>query len=213
MKSAKPLVLAVVAASALIGFVMADAASAETTPCKVTEEPCAAANSWPVGTENEAKSIAGSDFTKNTLTSESFLGANIRCHSTLRGKIETATTPSGKGEVTTSECEGPETVSSITNGTITIHHDSELNGTHNGVVTLEGFVDHTKLNGVSCLFGGAVQGTLTGGVTPVIHFTTNVKLIKEHLTLRSSFLCPAEAVWHATYEVIKPKPLYITTGV
>lgn len=202
MKYLKMLGLAAVAAAALMAFVGAGSASAETTACETT----AGTGCYGKGTPVEGMSKAGQGVTDATLTSGSFFGQNVKCTSTLTGEINNPTTPSGNGSVTWSNCTGAETVSTVTNGTITIHHDAE----HNGLVTIKDFVVHVKQSGVGCYYGGEITGTLTAGANPEIDITAEVSKITTH---PSSAFCPSKAVWHANYEVIKPKPLYIVTGV
>lgn len=205
MKYLKVLGVATLAAASLMAWAGVGTASAETTICKTTEDPWSEANRYTVGTKITAKSIAGGEAAKPTLTISGL--RNISCKSTLNGQIETTTTPSGKGEATTSECTGG-TVTTITNGIITIHHDAE----HNAVVTAEGFIRKFVIGGLTCHYGGGVVAdTLPVGGPAIIDVTTPVNKVNTVAEPSSAF-CPATATTHATYEVTAPKPLYTTKG-
>ena len=209
MKYLKLLSLAAVAAAALMAFVGASAASAETTACKTeTLTEC-----YGKGTKVKAVSIGTTDTTKPAGNTHAVLttpiGEPVECNGTLEGTIETPTTPSGKGTATWANCTNGYEVETLTNGTITIHHDVN----HNGTVTIEGFVVKVHSFIGDCYFGGPVQGTLTAGNPAIIHVTQEVKLVNHPLKSNSPF-CPTSGnIWHATYEVVEPKPLYINTGV
>lgn len=208
MRYLRILGLAAVAALALTAFAGAGTAAAETTPCKEAVETCT--SSWGVGTEVEAMSIAGGPEEVSTLvfTTGSFFAQNVACTGDLKGKIENTTTPSGKGEAFWTNCTGAEAVSTVTNGTIAIHHDSG----YNGVVTIKGFVIYVRQSGVDCYYRGEATGTLTAGEKPIIHITQELPKVNLPNEV-SSMLCPATVKMHATYEVIKPRPLYVSTGV
>jgi len=184
----------------LMAVLGAGTASAETTACKATTEPCTSA--WPVGTKFVAHLESG---THTTITPTGIFPEDVTCKkSTIEGKIETATTPTGKlSKFTHEECVGG--VITVTKpGTFTIHHDSE----HNGRLTLAGGEYHIEQNGVPCTFGG----TITDGLTLTAGNPARIDVTAETPGL-SGFPCPPSIVIHATYIVTEPAPLYITTGV
>lgn len=206
MKYLKILGLAVIAAAAVMAFVGAGTASAETTLCKVTSDPCPAGQGYGVGTVTKGQLVAG---TKAELTG----GFNIRCEeSTIEGSVETATTPTGNvaaANLKWGKCNG--TVKTVTPGTIGVHHDGE----HNGTLTVKDFVVTVELLGVHCYFRpeANAHGTLTAGDPALIHFTElPVELIDNEIHNSDGFGCPSTAKWDATYEVTSPTPLYVTTG-
>ena len=215
MKYLKILGLAAVAATALMAFVGAGTASAETTLCTATETPCST-NHPPLGTTLSAEGIAGEGVTKPTLTAPF---GNITCSSTISGPISTTTTPEGSVTVANlswTGCVGG-TAETKTGGTIKIHHDAE----HNGVVTLAGFVVKVTQAGIPCWYesktaaGGPLEGTFTGGTvggTAIIHLTAEPVVIS-NATHPSSGFCPTKAPWHATYKVTAPagKSLFVST--
>lgn len=204
MRYLKMLSLSAVVAAILMA--LAGPASAETTVCKVTEEPCSAGNSYPVGTEIEAVSIEGEGVSKPTLTSPF---GNISCNITMKGKNETTTTPSGKAfSLTFTSCVGG-TAEMVTLGSLVVHHDAE----HNGRLSTQGTVVKVVQAGVTCYYSAEIESTGTGGETRIIHTTANPKRIMT-APHSSSFFCPESAPFHATYKVTKPStPGYVTTGV
>ena len=199
MKQLKMLGLAVVAAAALTAFVGAGTASAETTLC----EGAGGSGCLAAGATIKAKLKSG---TEAKLTG-SF---PVNCTgSSIEDKIGTATTPSGSVEaknLTWSGCNA-ETVSTVTGGTMQIHHDVNNNGT----LTIKGFVVHIKKFGFDCYYGGEITGTLTAGTPAIIDITTNVTRSDVHPS--DAFGCPLNAEWHAEYEVTSPKSLAVVTGV
>lgn len=212
MKYLKILGLAAVAAAAFMAFVGAGTASAETTLCTETATPC---THVPTGTTLEGEGVAGEGVTLPTLTAPF---GNIRCNSTIKGKVETTTTPEGvvkAADLPWTNCVNG-TAETVTPGKIRIHHDAE----HNGIVTLEGFVVKVT-QGVPCYYeakttaGGPLEGTLTGGTvggTAIIHITAEPLKI-DTPTHNSDPFCPAHAPWHATYKLTAPagKSLFVGT--
>lgn len=220
MKYLKILGLAAVAAAALMAFAGAGTASATTTLCKVTEDNCSEANMYPVGTEIHAVLKAG---TKAVLTPTGEL-PNVSCEeSTLRAKTITTTTPEATiEELTFKKCNN--TVEVLEPGRLQIHWDVE----HNGYLTVHGFHVRVKalFGALSCDFGETFTAnehdtsveppktnrmTVTGGETAFVDATAEIPLTVGGKT--GSLNCPTAAIWHAEYEVAKPKPLYISPGV
>jgi hypothetical protein len=204
MKYLKILGLAAVAAAALMAFVGAGTASAETTACKATEDPCAAGNAYGVGT----KVVAHNELEPAVLTAAGGFVEIVCQKSTIDGEITRATTPTGGptaaggAGLTFEECNN--TVEVLEDPRLTIHHDGE----HNGLIKVESFKVRVKASGLTCTFGGEVNSgiTLTGGTSPTVDATATINL-------KEGFFCPSTAVWHAKYALTEPKPLYITTGV
>ena len=220
MKYLQILGLATVAMAALFAFVGAGTASAvdKSVLCKVTENPCLAVNHVAIGTQITSKSTGTpenetADGTKHkAIAKPSLTGSpfgTIKCDSEVKGNLETTTTPTGEvvaGNLSWTNCEGG-TATTSTGGKLVIHHDAA----HNGTVTFTGFVVKVVQAGVPCYYTGeGVDGTLTGGNPAILHVTATVPVIDTE-THNSSAFCPANAQWHATYEVTSPKPLYVST--
>jgi hypothetical protein len=188
-----------VSAAVVIALVMSGAAAAETTLCKSAETPCVAENSYGLGTEFSAALEEG----QSVWTAGGGL-IEITCNqTTFAGKVETATTPSmALSSLSFQECNN--TIETLKPGNLTIHHDSEGNGT----LTFSGFQIRIKASGLTCTWGGTVKEgvTLTGGSPATIDTTATVPL-------ESGFFCPSSAVWHAKWKVTKPNPLFVSTGV
>jgi hypothetical protein len=204
MKYLKMLGLAAVAAAAVMAFVGAGTASAESTLCKVTVDPCPEASRYGAGTVIKAQLEAGTHATLHAGFAE------ITCKkSTVEGKIETATTPSGKiTSLTFTEC-GTAVVKVLKTGTLTAHHTSA----HNGNLTVSGVEVTIEQNGVHCIYGGNITTGLaltasSSSTTPAtMNSTAKIPL------LSGGFFCANPANWTAKYEVTTPIPLYVTTGV
>lgn len=210
MKYLKVLGLAAVVAAALMAFVGAGTASAETTLCK----EASLTNCYGVGTVVEGHSINTPEFTngKAILTTKNIFGINLECHSTISGKIETATTPSGQVEkknLTWTECAGGS-AETVQGGEIVIHH--EAGTANNGTVTLKKFVVKAVQAGVACYYSSeGVTGTFVAGTAPKIEITAEPGVLRT-TEFPSGSLCPSTAGWHATYELTKPTPAYVVTG-
>jgi hypothetical protein len=205
MKYVKMLGLAAVAAAALMAFVGAGTASAETTLCEVTENSCSSANMYPTGTEIKASLVGG---TKAVLTPSNEL-PTIECSvSEVEGKTETTTTPEGNNtKLSFTSCN--QTVETLEKGKLQIHYDAEDNGS----LTASGVRVRVKalFGSLSCDFGGNVTSglTATGGTSPKVDATATIPMIQE-----TGFIeCPKSAVWHAEYNVTSPSPLYVSSGV
>lgn len=196
MKYLKMLGLAAVAAAALMAFVGAGTASAETTLCK----NAAGTECYGTNTKVESELKEG----EAVLTPSSGFGETKCKKSFLDGKIETATTPSGK-VTTLSFTECNRTVSTVEKGTLAIHHTSG----NNGNLTSNGAKVAITILGVTCEFGGEITSGLTfnAGTEPSVTATATISELSGH------FGCPASAVWHAVYKVTTPTPAYVVTGV
>jgi hypothetical protein len=192
----------VAALAAVMALGGASTAAAETTLCKVNETPCAVGNSYGVGTEVKLRLVSGTVFKFEM----SGVGT-VQCNkSETSGKVEKATTPEGATSVLTfAECNA--SVKVLKAGKRAIH---SIAGTMNGNETATGVEVETELFGVKCLYGG----TMSSGFT-VIAGNPAKGIAKEAAIpkLGGSFLCPATAKLNAEYEVLAPKPLYISPGV
>jgi hypothetical protein len=211
MKYLKILGLAAVAAAALMAFVGAGTASAETTACELTEEPCTT-HGWGVGTEV----VAHNEVEPPRLTAAGGLVEVICQKSTIEGSVTAATTPVvALSKLTFEECNN--TVEVLKPGELVLHHDENKatgENKHNGNITVRNFRVRIKASGLTCTFGGEIKEgiTLTSGgaageeTKPTVDATAEIKL-------EEGFFCPSTGIWHAKYLVTKPKPLYITTGL
>lgn len=230
MKYLKILGLAAIAAAALMAFVGAGTAAAETTLCKETPvtgpegtTACPEGKEYVVGQKivsegvetpkTEHQTPGESKTTAEKVSAPTLTGpfGSITCTAAkVEGEIETATTPSGKATTSWETAEKPctgGTAQTVTPGKLTIHHDAE----HNGTVTLEGFIVKVVQAGIPCYYSSeGVDGTLTGGNLAVLHVTAKVPKI-DTATHDSNAFCPATGDWHATYKVTSPTPLYVTT--
>jgi hypothetical protein len=204
MKYLKILGLAAVAAAALMAFVGAGTASAETTLCKTTTTPCPSTGNYPVGTVIKGTS-------SNSKLVSAFL-TDACTSSTVEGTLERATTPAGKiTNLSWSGCTYPTTTA--TKGELIIHHDpNPETGTHNGQLTAIGVV--VKIEGpATCYYGGEVKEglTLKAGEKPQLIAEATVNLVSNE-THKSSAFCSSTGKWTGTYAVT-PAPMYVTTGV
>ena len=200
MKYVKMLGLAAVAAMALMAFLGANSASA-TVLCTKTETPCAAANK--ISPSNDPEMVA-------TLTGSAVLeedpGTNVIATCSASEMVANSTKAGSKTEtaagsiskLTWGGCS--TTVDNVALGSLEIHH---IAGTDHGTVTSVGTEVTLNLFGVSCTLKGTDLGTLTGGASPVMDITATVD------KTAGGFLCPEHANWTATYNITKPKPLYV----
>jgi hypothetical protein len=201
MKVLKVAGLAVVFGSVAMLLFGVSGASAETTLCTVTPNKWTSTN-CPAGPYTGELNAELETFQEATLTPAGEL-PEISCKkSSLKGKVETATTPSGKLEsLTFSECN--QSVEVLASGSVTVHHDAD----HNGNFTLTGFKIRIKTAGLTCTFGENVSTglTLTGGNPSTVRATATIPL-------KEGFFCPSSAVFHAVYKLKTPELLYVGTG-
>lgn len=190
------------AAIALVTVVGVSTASAESTLCKVTEDPCATGNMYPVGTEVHAVLETGTHLTITPLGGL----FEITCkNSTIKGVTQTTTTPGIELETfSIGGCDAEEAVT-LDPGQLQVHWDTE----HNGNVTTSGFSLRVKTGGLSCTFGSEAKAgvTLKGGNPATLEVTKTMP------KLAGGFLCPATAILHAKYNVTTPTPLYVASGL
>jgi hypothetical protein len=206
MRYVKILGLAAIAAAALMAFVGAGTASAETTLCTETNTPTC--EHFPLGTEVHAVLEPEE---KAILTPEGEL-PTIECgKSTIKGTLKTTTTPEielhEEGGLTFEECS--QTVEVLNPGKLQVHWENE----HNGTITAKGFRVRVKafFGSFSCDFGEEVSTglTLTGGNTATVDATAKIPVIQE-----TGFVaCPANAIWHAKYLITSPDALYVKNDV
>jgi hypothetical protein len=203
MKYLKILGLAAVTAAALMASGGAGTASAETTLCKTTTEPCT--EGYGVGTVIKGTSV-------NSKWTTAFITDSCK-KSTFEGKTETATTPKGKlTSFTWSECSFPTAAATL--GELQVHHDPlPESGKHNGNVTLLGTVVKIEAFGMICHYFGEVKEglTLKAGASPVLVANARVTLVNTASHTSGGF-CSPEGAWTAEYP-ITPSPTYVTTGV
>lgn len=198
MKYLKMIGLAAVAAMALMAFAGAGTASASVL-CTATETPCSAAKK--ISPTNDSEMVA-------TLTGSAVLEedpGNVIATCTASEMVADSTAAGSKtetavGKITKLTWGGcSTTVDNVALGSLEVHH---IPGTDNGTVTSIGTEVTLNLFGVSCTLKGTDLGTITGGTSPVMDVTATVDLTV------GSFLCPEHALWTATYNITKPKPLY-----
>ncbi|MGN6816244.1 MAG: hypothetical protein ACTHK3_09185 [Solirubrobacterales bacterium] len=197
MKKIKMLGIGVLGAAAMAVLLVAGTASA-TVLCK--NEACT--EIYPVGTPIEAHLLSTSVFrTESSVVDEC-------SESTIKGELEnagsTTTTPVGAvAGQTWNVCSG--TTVTVKKGVIEFHviippkppiTELEVTG-KGGEVTI-------TMAGVSCNYatGAGVKLGIYHYFPP--SFQLNPKLKKS----AGGFLCPAEVIWEAEYEVTKPSPVY-----
>jgi hypothetical protein len=199
MKYLKASGLAAIAAMALTAFLGASSASA-TVLCTTTTTPCG--TGWHV--DEIVLSATGSTSTHSTggaleatCTGSSMTGTKTRTGSAT-------TTPAwvfATAGLTWSGCN--QTTDTLEGGEIEIH---QIAGTHNGTVTEKGKKVTVVIAGVSCTFGaggGTHIGVLTGGSPAILHVNAIT------LKVAGSFLCPADTVWEATYQITNHTAAYV----
>jgi hypothetical protein len=197
MKYVKMLGLAALAAMALMAIVGASTASATTLQQTNGAHPTTL-NATVVGSA--------------LLTSTSGSTLNTCTESTVHGTPSTggaSETVRGAATVSFSGCVKKTTT--IGNGELEIHH---IPGTSNGTVTGTTFeVTIEPFEGVWCNYGLSKTdsmvhvGTLEGShTTPKIVINTVV------VERGSSFICPDDANWKATYHITSPSDLTVVSG-
>jgi hypothetical protein len=129
--------------------------------------------------------------------------AEIKCTgASINGSV---TNPGPTGPVTGtvnsigfSSC-GSATVDVLKNGTFAIGSPSGGNGTFK----LEGFEVTVSVGGTSCVYGGTVSFSLTGGATASLKSTGSLAKLSGGAT------CASPASLTAEYKVNLPEPLYV----
>jgi hypothetical protein len=199
MKYLKMLGLAAVAAMALTAFLGASSASA-TVLCTTTTTPCT--TGWHID-----KIVASATGSTSLHSTGGALEATCTGSSSTAEKKSTGsstTTPVGTvatAALTWSGCN--QTTETLEGGELEIH---QIAGTHNGTVTAKGFKVTVVIAGVTCTFGagnGIHLGVLTGGSPAILHANAVVPKVA------GSFLCPADSVWEATYQITNHTAAYV----
>jgi hypothetical protein len=197
--------LAAVAATALMVFVGAGTALAETTVCKTIQNPCPAG--WALqGGETIDATLSGSTIMETTggAVLQTCTGGTIK--GTVAG-AGVATTPTGSVEpsgLTWGVC--TRTTDTIQGGSIQLHANGDA--THTGTIKARHIsVTVSTVSFGSCTFGlGSLNeysdiGTVTSSTPGVIHI--NALLPKE------AGGCPNQIRWTATYNVTTPGSMTI----
>jgi hypothetical protein len=204
MKHLKMLGLALFAAAALTALLGAGTASA-TELCSTNTSPCTG-TMYPAGTVIEASltGMAKLANTEGTVLDECTGGGVVATTTNTGGATETVKAPVATSGLTWTGC--TRTTTTTAGGELEIHTDSEKSD-GNGTLTAKGFTVSisTILGTCAYGFGGTATdlGTLKGGSPATI--AINVLVAKQS----GSALCPAQAVWTANYQVVKPKPLFV----
>ena len=200
MKLIKLVGLLAVSALAVAAFAGAGSASADTL-CKANENPCSAANSYPIGTV-----IKGLD-PSATLLAGSF---EVKCHSEVIGKT-TVNHGAGKGilglieKVIWSNCSGScngatsintpyLALGSAATQTMTVESD----GSGNPGAQLS----NCLFNGNSCTYSAASVAMKFVGGNPA-----KITVTKAPLARTAGLFCPATGEWDATYTLSAPAGL------
>jgi hypothetical protein len=208
----KMLGLAAMAVAAVLAFVGATTASADTA-CKVSvadSGECPEGSRYTLPLVVKAKSIG-----KATLLAE---GLKTECTSEITGEAKTnegahvgivglitaATWSSCEGSCKKATSEGlPWTVLAVAL-TLTWHVKKDTVGNPSALLecTLFGFP-------VNCLYEAE---TALFSFTPSSSSTTAAQLVAKEVPLKrggDSEICPANGKWDGTYEIISPKPLWL----
>jgi len=203
MKYLKALGLAAIAAMALTAFLGASSASA-TVLCTTTSNPCG--TGWHID-HIHATLVSGSTVSINATGGA--LEATCTESTVTVEKKQTGsatTTPSvtaAASNVTWGKCSS--TTDTLEGGGLEIH---QIAGTHNGTITASRFHFTFVIGGISCgfSFGSTDAGTLTGGSPAILDITAT--LFKEG----GSFLCPADSVMKASYQITNHTSAYAVAG-
>ena len=94
---------------------------------------------------------------------------------------------------------GSSTVSVLKKGNFSLSSPSGGNGT----LVLEGYEITVASSGTSCVYGGSISASFTGGT--MASFTTDTHVAK----VSGGFLCANPATWQGEYTVTAPQPLYV----
>jgi hypothetical protein len=199
MKHLKMLGLAAIAATALMAFLGAGIASAETT------ELFSGATTQGANTVIKSSLSSG---TSATLSDTSGELADTCKGSTVEGKTSNATGSPVSGSIsslTWSTC--TFTTNTITNGSLSI---TKKSGTNDGTVTGNGSVVTVVVFGLfDCLYGtgaGTHLGTLDGVTSGNATLAINATVLEQG---SHKFGCPETTKWVANYTVTSPTTLNV----
>jgi hypothetical protein len=213
MRHLKMMGLAAIAVFALVAFAGATTASA-TRLCSVATTPCPAANIYPVNTSFPADLLAGTNAVLTTSGSPVGVNPTLTCSASGVG-VTNSNTGGGAGtpvnghlgslsfssctSVNPAGCSTSATVGSLAAATGTIAWTSGANGTLRLTPPTVSFTCPILGAPVTCVFGGSgtVDGTLTGGATPV------VDIVNQAIASTGGFGCPTASQWNARYSVTK----------
>jgi hypothetical protein len=187
----KALGLAAVAAMALMALLGAGSASA-TVLCTTTTTPCGIG--WHI--DKLVLSATGSMSQHSTGGALESTCTGSSATATKNSTGSSTTTPVGTVVTAALIWEGcNQKTETLEGGELEVHR---IAGTHNGTVTAIGFKVTMVIAGVSCTFGagaGIHLGVITGGTPAILHLNAVVNKVA------GSFLCPADSVWEATYQI------------
>jgi hypothetical protein len=170
-----------------------EAAGEPVVLCKVAAEPCTS----PYGKETTIEgTIVGSWLLKAGFAEIKCTGASINGSVTNPGPTGPVTGP--VNSIGFSSC-GSATVDVLKNGTFSIGSPSGGNSTFK----LEGFEVTVSVAGTSCVYGGTVSFSLTGGATASLKSTGSLAKLSGGAT------CASPASLTAEYKVNLPEPLYV----
>lgn len=206
MRYAKTLGVVAIAVTALMASSGVGSASAATTLCKANENPCAAGNTYGMGTNIEAKAAGEIKFEAATF--------NVSCkQSELKTSYEDNSgggNPTGKvSTLTFAECGKECTAKVLTKGSVEFTTEgAAANG--NGVLNGVGMELTVGCGAVSCVLttaaGGQGVSFVKGGNPAKLEGAT---VLFWKLGDSNEFLCGREVVWKTNYEVTNPKPLFV----
>lgn len=204
MKHLKMLGLALFAAAALTALLGAGTASA-TELCSTNTSPCTGTMYGPgTALKAELSGTAILETTGGTALDECTGGGVEGTITNTGGVSETVKASIPAAGLTWTGCN--RTTTTTEGGELEIHTDNaEADG--NGTLTVKGFTVQIATILGTCTYGfssatASDLGTLKGGSEPTIKISTIVPR-------KTGSACPAEARWTATYNVVKPTPLYV----
>jgi len=170
-----------------------EAVSEPVVLCKVAAEPCPSTYGKETTVEG---TIVGSWLLKAGFAEVKCTGASINGSVTNPGPTGPVT--GTVNSVGFSSC-GSATVDVLKNGTFSIGAPSGGNGTFK----LEGFEVTVSVAGTSCVYGGPVTFSLTGGATATLKSTGSLPKVSGGAS------CSSSAPLTAEYKVNTPEPLYV----
>lgn len=219
MRFMKILGLAAIAAVAAMAFIGASSASAVTL-CKVLENPCATANRWPVPQEVHAVLAAGTkatleagpitdECTESLIKGKTTANDGLNAAGGLLGLIETVTFGGTCSCPTQTAIHLPWKFKLLSEVSETVTEDQ---GKDNGLLHV--FQDGKGNPGGLVICGGNhCEYTVGEALATVLGGNPGFVDAEVHLpTIGGDFICffGGEAVWKAKYEILTPKPAWVS---
>ena len=207
MKHLKTLGLATIAATALMAFLSAGAASA-TVLCSAIESPCSLAKKYAVGTRIGFSLKSGSSlrWVNGETTLETCTEAVLKSDITNAGSA-TSTVTSENKTLSFNQCTFANGFTKL--GGLEIHN---ISGTSNGTVTASGEIGWAFTNPLfgTCVYGwtnGGVVGIITEGKPATLDLNTQIVRLSG-----SSITCPANGTLEGSLVQTEPTSTTLAVG-